>query len=93
MEDGKNMEEENENVPMEIITETTGKNISQNRETKVEMGGSHENTLEQMMKGSDNQKENGTEEERIMKKLLQEWKNLDERFIPKSQKQQYKEAL
>lgn len=53
-EDGKRTEEENENVPMEIITETTDKNISQNRETKVEMGGSQENTVEQMMKGSDN---------------------------------------
>lgn len=28
-----------------------------------------------------------------MKKLLQEWKNLDERFIPESHKQQYKEAF
>lgn len=28
-----------------------------------------------------------------MKKLLQEWKNLDERFIPESQKQQYKEEF
>lgn len=87
------MEEENENVPMEIITETTGKTTSQIRETEVEMGGSQENTMDQTLKGPENRKENGTEEEKIMKKLLQEWKNLDERFIPESQKQQYKEAF
>eukprot|EP00253_Pinus_taeda_P004844 PITA_04844 len=93
IEDGNKDEEDDENAPMEIITETTGKNISQKREAEVEMGESQENIVEQMMKGSDNRKDNGTEEERIMKKLLQEWKNLDERFIPKSQKQQYKEAF
>lgn len=28
-----------------------------------------------------------------MKRLLQDWKNLDERFIPKAQKQLYKETF
>jgi len=28
-----------------------------------------------------------------MRKLLQEWKNLDERFIPETQKQLYKETF
>ena len=92
-EGGKKAEEDNENAPMEIIIETTGKSISQNREAEVEMGESQENIVEQMPRESDNRKDNGVEEERLMKKLLQEWKNLDERFIPESQKQQYKEAF
>lgn len=41
----------------------------------------------------ESQKDNEVEEERIMKQLIQECKNLDERFIPESQKQLYKEAF
>jgi len=57
------------------------------------MGGSQENTTEQPLKGPENRKENGTKEEKIMRKLLQEWKNLDEIFILESQKHQYKETF
>jgi len=38
-------------------------------------------------------KTKGEEEEQVMTKLLQEWKRLDERFIPEDQKQMYKEAF
>ena len=41
----------------------------------------------------ENQVENDVEEERIMKQLIQEWKYLDNRFIPEKQKQLYKEAF
>ena len=42
---------------------------------------------------TESQQENEAEEERIMRQLIQEWKNLDERFIPDRQKQIYKEAF
>jgi len=42
---------------------------------------------------TEKQQENKAEEEKIMKQLIQEWKNLDERFIPDRQKQIYKEAF
>lgn len=67
---------------MEIISETSGKNTSQTKEAEVEMGERQETTEEQLKQGAHKRKENVTEEERIMRKLLQEWKNLDERFIP-----------
>lgn len=41
----------------------------------------------------DPQKTKGEEEEQVMAKLLQEWKRLDETFIPEDQKQMYKEAF
>lgn len=41
----------------------------------------------------DTQKDKGGEEERIMRKLLQEWRFLDERFIPEEHKKIYKEAF
>ena len=41
----------------------------------------------------DPQKESGNDEERVMKRLLQDWKNLDERFIPEEKKQLYKEMF
>lgn len=42
---------------------------------------------------TESQKEVEVEEERIMRKLIQEWKNLDDRFIRESQKKLYKEAF
>jgi len=45
------------------------------------------------MTGVDSKKDNGTEEENIMKKLLLEWKKLDKRFIPEKEKQLYKETF
>jgi len=41
----------------------------------------------------DLQLEQEGEEEQIMRKLLQEWKHLDEQFIPKDQKQLYKDMF
>ena len=41
----------------------------------------------------DPKKTKGEEEEQVMARLLQEWKRLDERFIPEEQKQKYKEAF
>jgi len=41
----------------------------------------------------ESQKDNEAEEERIVRQLIQEWKNLDERFIPDIQKNIYKEAF
>jgi len=41
----------------------------------------------------DPQKPKGEEEEQVMRKLLQEWKVLDERFILEEQKQMNKEAF
>lgn len=57
------------------------------------MGESLEITIGQTQMGTDSQKDSGNEEERIMRKLLQEWKILDERFIPETQKQLYKETF
>jgi len=41
----------------------------------------------------DNQKEDISIEEQVIKRLLQEWRHIDERFIPKDQKQLYKETF
>jgi len=41
----------------------------------------------------DPQKESGNDEERVMKRLLQDWRSLDERFIPEEKKQLYKEMF
>lgn len=38
-------------------------------------------------------KDDLTKEELLMKQLLQEWKNLDDRFIPEDQKVLYKETF
>ena len=78
---------------MEIIKETKEKNTTQNRELEEEMGESQGNIIGQTLTGSNAQKDNENEEERIMRKLLQEWKILDERFIPETQKQLYKETF
>lgn len=70
-EGGKMVEEDNENAPMDIIKETTGKSIIQNKEVEEEMGENQENTIGQLITGPDNKKDNGVKEEKIMKKLLQ----------------------
>lgn len=78
---------------MEIIKETKELDLKQN--SKVE-GGTEESMeiiIEQNQMGTYTQKDNGKEEERIMRRLLQDWKNLDERFIPETQKQLYKETF
>lgn len=78
---------------MEIIKETKEHGITQNREAEEEMGEIQGNIIGQTQLRTNSQKDNGNEEERIMRKLLQEWKNLDESFIPETQKQLYKETF
>jgi len=63
-------QEDNENEPMEIIKETKEQSITQNRELEEEMGESQGNIIGQTLMGTNSQKDNGNEEERIMKKLL-----------------------
>ena len=41
----------------------------------------------------DPQQDQEGEEEQFMKKILQEWRHLDERFIPDDQKQIYKDMF
>lgn len=57
------------------------------------MGESQGNIIGKTLTGTNSQKDNGNEEEIIMRKLLEEWKILDERFIPETQKQLYKETF
>eukprot|EP00253_Pinus_taeda_P012662 PITA_12662 len=61
------------------------------RQGEVEEKG--EQTNEKTQIEIDPHKDKGGEEERIMRKLLQEWRFLDERFILEEQKQIYKEAF
>ena len=49
--------------------------------------------MEQSQMEIDPQKENVSEEEQVMKRLLQEWRHLDERFIPEDQAELYKEMF
>lgn len=69
------------------------KNLVQNSKEREETEDSMEVTIEQTQGEAEAQKDNGNEEEIIMKRLLQGWKNLDERFTPENQKQLYKEAF
>lgn len=62
----------------------------------MEQGGVEENMdipNEQSQMEVDSQKDRGSDKERIMRILLQEWKNLDERFIQEEKKQLYKEMF
>lgn len=79
--------------PMEIVRETKDKESETTVESGEEVGDGVEVVTKQIQMEMELPKENEAEEERIMKKLIQEWKNLDERFIPETQKQIYKEAF
>lgn len=71
--EGEKQEEEvNEITPMEIIKEGKRKSMSPSKENEGELEGSQENMVEHSMTGPENKKEIGTEEEKIMKKLLNE---------------------
>lgn len=74
--------------PMEI-----SKNLVENSKVREEMEDSMEVTIEKTQGEVEAQRDNGNEEEIIMIRLLQDWKNLDERFIPENQKQLYKETF
>lgn len=82
-----------ENEPMEILKETKNKEAEIAIESGEEVEGIIEARTEYIQMDMEFPKETEAEEERIMKKLIQEWKNLDKRFIPESQKQIYKEAF
>lgn len=81
------------NNPMEIIGEDKEKEKDPRkieRERPEEQG---EDTTMQSHMEVEHQTTNAVEEERIMRRLLQEWKYLDSRFIPEKQKQLYKEVF
>lgn len=85
--------EDPENEPMEIFQET-GEKVAEPRETnKEETAEKIEILTNETKMETESQQESEAEEERIMRHLIQEWKNLDERFIPDRQKQIYKEAF
>jgi len=72
------------------------KDIKETDSNQGNMGkeGIEENVdIEQSQMEIDPQKESGNDEERVMKRLLQDWRNLDERFILEEQKQLYKEMF
>eukprot|EP00253_Pinus_taeda_P009631 PITA_09631 len=84
-------DEDPENTPMDITGEEKGKDLKklgkeqpEEKETEAEQASRME---------VENPTENEAEEEKIMRKLLQEWKYLDSRFIPEKQKQLYKEVF
>lgn len=82
-----------EDEPMEIVKEGKDKDTAKVGETKEGIGEKVEIIKEQVQMETETPKGNEVEEERIMRKLIQEWKNLDEIFIPEAQKQLYKEAF
>lgn len=85
--------EDNEEETMENLKES-GKQVSGQKETEHgEAEEKGEQTNEQIQMKIDPQKDKEGEEERIMRKLLLEWRLLDERFVPEEQKQIYKEAF
>ena len=49
--------------------------------------------IEQNQMEIDTEKEDFSVEEQVMKRLLHEWRHLDECFIPEDQKQLYKETF
>jgi len=78
---------------MEIVKETKYNDTEIVGATEEEVGERVEILTKQVQMETETQKENEAEEERIMRKLIQEWKNLDERFKLETQKQIYKEAF
>eukprot|EP00253_Pinus_taeda_P004972 PITA_04972 len=86
-------DEELGNTPMEVVTETKGKEQSMGKTVEERVVGESEIVTEHSQMEVENQKENEVEEQKIMKQLIQEWKNLDNRFITEKRKQLYKEAF
>lgn len=84
--------EEEEIEGMEVINEKTNKETdNMNNEQGVEI--LRETQEDQGDMEIDLKKTKGEEEEQVMARLLQEWKRIDQRFIPEEQKQRYKEAF
>lgn len=92
-EDENHDEAVNETTPMEIIKDGKRKIMSISKETEGETEVRQEIMGEQSVAESNPMKEMSTEEEKVMKKLLSEWRNLDERFIPEKEKQLFKETF
>jgi len=89
------MEEEDglEDASMEIVKEIKEKGTGVSEMVEGVTAGKTEVLTSQTQMEVESQKDNEAEEERIMRQLIQEWKSLDERFIPDSQKQLYKETF
>ena len=71
---------------MEVIKENAEKEINEINNDQERVESPPENQEDQREMEIDSQKTKGEEEEQVMAKLLQEWKRLDERFIPEDQK-------
>lgn len=92
-EDGPEEGEDLTNSPMEITRELKGKEIEMTEGEEEEKRENPAEIRNQTQMEIETQKDTEVEEEKIMRKLIQEWKNLDNRFIPDKQKQLYKEAF
>jgi len=76
--------------PMEFAKDTKETDSNQGNMEKEGTEGNTKMSIEQLQMEIDPQKDSGR---RVMKRLVQDWKNLDERFIPEEQKQLYKEMF
>eukprot|EP00253_Pinus_taeda_P010874 PITA_10874 len=90
-----NLEDDDDpkHTPMEIAGEEKGKETNSSKKRREQ---SEEKLIESELESHmevENPPENEAEEEKIMRRLLQEWKYLDSRFIPEKQKQLYREAF
>jgi len=81
------------NEPMEIVKETKEKDTEIRDMNEEEVAERVETLTMKAQTKLERQRDNEAKGERIMRQLIQEWKNLDERFIPKTQKQIYKEEF
>eukprot|EP00253_Pinus_taeda_P004365 PITA_04365 len=86
-------DEDPENTPMDITREEKGKETDLKKSRKEQPEEKETESEQASRMEVENPTENEAEEEKIMRKLLQEWKYLDSRFIPEIQKQLYKEVF
>eukprot|EP00253_Pinus_taeda_P029130 PITA_29130 len=86
-------DEDPENTPMDIAGEEKGKGTDLRKTSREQPEEKATETKLASRMEVENPPENEAEEEKIMRKLLQEWKYLDSRFIPEKQKQLYKEVF
>eukprot|EP00253_Pinus_taeda_P014645 PITA_14645 len=86
-------DEDPENTPMDITGEEKGKGTDLKKTSREQLEEKETETELASRMEVENSTENEAEEEKLMRKLLQEWKYLDSRFIPEKQKQLYKEAF
>lgn len=86
-------DEDPENTPMDIAGEEKGKGTDLRKTSREQPEEKATETELASRMEVENPPENEAEEEKTMRKLLQEWKYLDNRFIPEKQKQLYKEVF